>query len=442
MSAAAFRPPCNALHNQTGSGSCITGHKTFAGNSGCSGQRNPSPIIPNRLSGFLSSQSASSPDVLLRLPGVHSTSSTSTLHTFLSSSRKRLEVRTHRRIQPSSWLLVVLRTTGHCGHGVFRLWPTGGFGIISICVTLSAPDGCLFRYSHYPYLHLQLPAHACLLPWCVPPLEYAARPACVLLCQHLHGKMEYLSVHVPGYSNPACLRRTRTNAGMHPNPFGRFVTSISALTLKVIQCFPSLPHGGRLPTLLGLKFGIPNRKQASHYSSFSNTVTAYPLRFNWLAAASPQVRNRWQPPIFRFVHIDEGLYVPFTKSGFNDGSFIFTNGYRCIHTQLQHQLFSHPVAGDIRPVNSENHWFSKYLISFFPFSFVHGILELRRTITQRTCPMAERYPTVHTTAMPGLSARLCSTSVPLHWSPWYGRVPDGIRPLVWERSEMLWFPYI
>ena len=32
-------------------------------------------------------------------------------------------------MQPSSWLEVVLRTTGHCGQGVDGLCPTGGWGM-------------------------------------------------------------------------------------------------------------------------------------------------------------------------------------------------------------------------------------------------------------------------------------------------------------------------
>ena len=34
---------------------------------------------------------------------------------------------------------VVYSTTGHCGQGVASLCPTGGCGMISICVTLAAP---------------------------------------------------------------------------------------------------------------------------------------------------------------------------------------------------------------------------------------------------------------------------------------------------------------
>ena len=72
--------------------------------------------------------------------GCHSTSSTSTPVTLPSGEpRKRLEARHQRRVQPSSWLEVVLNTCGHCGHGVAGLLPTGGLGIISICVTLAAP---------------------------------------------------------------------------------------------------------------------------------------------------------------------------------------------------------------------------------------------------------------------------------------------------------------
>ena len=77
-----------------------------------------------------------------RLPSVagsHSTSSTSTPHTLPFFPMNRVEARDHRRVQPSSWLLVVFSTTGHCGQGVSGLCPMGGWGIISIWVTLTAP---------------------------------------------------------------------------------------------------------------------------------------------------------------------------------------------------------------------------------------------------------------------------------------------------------------
>jgi glutamate synthase (NADPH) large chain len=64
------------------------------------------------------------------------------------------------------------------------------------------------------------------------------------------------------------------------NPSGRFVTSISALTLKVIPSASITATRRSITDLLSLKFGIPNRNKPPTYSSFSNTVTAYPLRFN------------------------------------------------------------------------------------------------------------------------------------------------------------------
>ena len=71
--------------------------------------------------------------------GSHSTSSTSTPQTLPFLPMNRLEANDQRRVHPSSWLEVVFRTTGHCGQGVASLWPMGGCGMISICVTLAAP---------------------------------------------------------------------------------------------------------------------------------------------------------------------------------------------------------------------------------------------------------------------------------------------------------------
>ena len=71
--------------------------------------------------------------------GTHSTSSTSTPIRLFFSPIKRLEVRFHRRIQPSSWLLLVFSTWGYMGQGVAGFCPTGGWGMISIWVTQAAP---------------------------------------------------------------------------------------------------------------------------------------------------------------------------------------------------------------------------------------------------------------------------------------------------------------
>ena len=57
---------------------------------------------------------------------LHSTSSTSTPVTLPFLPMNRLEASDHRRIQPSSCEEVVFSTTGHCGHGVASLCPTGG----------------------------------------------------------------------------------------------------------------------------------------------------------------------------------------------------------------------------------------------------------------------------------------------------------------------------
>ena len=71
--------------------------------------------------------------------GSHSTSSTSAPVTLPFFPMNLRVDRPHLRVHPSSWLLLVFRTRGHCGHGVAGFSPTGGFGIISICVTLEAP---------------------------------------------------------------------------------------------------------------------------------------------------------------------------------------------------------------------------------------------------------------------------------------------------------------
>ena len=64
--------------------------------------------------------------------GSHTTPSTSAPVSFPFLPMKRLVLSNHRRSHPSSWLLVVLSTTGQAGQGVAGLSPTGGLGMISI----------------------------------------------------------------------------------------------------------------------------------------------------------------------------------------------------------------------------------------------------------------------------------------------------------------------
>ena len=139
MSAAAWRPA--AMHRTTRLApvAASPATNTLSGNSGCWGLRNPMASNTRSASmtsflpvGFISGRP---PSVF----GVHSTSSTSTPVTLLSLPMNLVDDRHLLRSQPSSWLELVRSTCGHCGHGVAGLLPTGGFGMISICVTATAP---------------------------------------------------------------------------------------------------------------------------------------------------------------------------------------------------------------------------------------------------------------------------------------------------------------
>ena len=113
---------------------------TFSGSPGCSGLRKP---MASRTRSALSVSFLPVGFICGRPPsaaGSHSTVSTSTPRTLPSFvPRKRREARFQRRSHPSSWLEVVLKTRGKAGHGVCGLHPTGGLGMISICITEAAP---------------------------------------------------------------------------------------------------------------------------------------------------------------------------------------------------------------------------------------------------------------------------------------------------------------
>ena len=133
MSWAALRPPAMQRTTRLAPVAASPATKTLLANAGCWGLRNPmanSTRSALRVSFFPVGRMTGRPPSGL---GTHSTSSTSTPQTRPSFvPMKRLEVRHHRRVHPSSWLELVFKITGHCGHGVVGLCPTGGFGMISI----------------------------------------------------------------------------------------------------------------------------------------------------------------------------------------------------------------------------------------------------------------------------------------------------------------------
>ena len=99
----------------------------------------------------------------------------------------------------------------------------------------------------------------------------------------------------PGSSRPGTGRSRGTSA-----PMARHTASYSPMSPSIGRSFPTAaPVLNTMPScsirrmrrstifLLNLKFGIPKRSSPPGSSSFSYTVTVYPLRFNRLAAASP-----------------------------------------------------------------------------------------------------------------------------------------------------------
>ena len=124
---------------------------TFSGYSGCSGLRNPIASNTNSaliISGFPFSTISGRPPSGL---GFQSISCTFTPVSLPSSPRNSSVLMFHRRVHPSSWLDVVLNVRGKFGQGFFGSSdPTGGFGIISICVTLFAPCLCAVPMQSLP----------------------------------------------------------------------------------------------------------------------------------------------------------------------------------------------------------------------------------------------------------------------------------------------------
>ncbi|CCZ13164.1 unknown [Prevotella sp. CAG:487] len=206
--------------------------------------------------------------------GVHSTSSTSTPLTRPSSvPTKRVEARHQRRSQPSSWLELVFSTCCHCGHGVAGLCPTGGFGIISICITDTAP--CLLLVpmqslpvSPPPITSTRLPL---ALMWLSPS---KVCPASTLFCCESISSAKCM----PFSSRPGMSRSRACGVPVHRHhaskPSGRSWVSIGVFTRNLTPSASMMPMRRSMTALLSLKLGMPKRNSPPTYSSFSNTVTS------------------------------------------------------------------------------------------------------------------------------------------------------------------------
>ena len=285
----------------------------------------------------------------------------------------------HRPLRPRSIRIMTYRRLRHN----FNLRHT------ECSLTVTCTDTVTTRISTSNYQHMLAFCRDAFLLRNMLPGQHA-----VLLCQHLHGKMNTFQF-TSGDIQIACLRRTRTNT-VCIKSFGKVCHVDIGINLESDSfCFHHC-HTAVDYRLAELKIRNTKPQQASHVFQFfehrHRISSAVQLIGSRQSCRSGTDDSHRLPVSFILTR----LYIPFTKSSFNDSGFIFTNGYRCIHTQLQHTtLFTQCrtyTASELRKIIGSG----KYLISFFPFSLVHGILELRRTIAQRACPMAERYTTVHT----------------------------------------------
>ena len=90
-----------------------------------------------------------------------------------------------------------------------------------------------------------------------------------------------------------------------------------------------------------------------------------------------------------------GLDVTFAEGCLGNGRFILADGDGRVHAQFQHAtLFAEggaDAAGELRKIVG----FVQYLVGFFPFAFVNGILKFGLLVAQRTSPVAEGNAAVH-----------------------------------------------
>ena len=219
--------------------------------------------------------------------GNHSTSSTSTPFSVFFSPMKRTEARFQRRMHPSSWLLLVFSTCGYRGQGVVGLCPTGGWGMISICVTLAAlavPTQSL-PVSPPPMTRIFLPLQLMMS------LGGMTMPSRIRFCCDNSSRAKWTPFRLRpsmgrsrGTSEPMAIQ---TASNVEAISLADTSLPTIVLTLKTIPSCSISRIRRSMMFFPNLKFGIPNRSRPPGSSYFSNTVTSYPRRFSWLAAVSP-----------------------------------------------------------------------------------------------------------------------------------------------------------
>ena len=87
--------------------------------------------------------------------------------------------------------------------------------------------------------------------------------------------------------------------------------------------------------------------------------------------------------------------VTLAKGSFGNGGFVFADSDRLVAREFQYARLLAEGGADASRKFGKVVRAGQYPVSFAPFAPVECVLEFRVFIAQRTCPVAERYATVH-----------------------------------------------
>ncbi len=90
-----------------------------------------------------------------------------------------------------------------------------------------------------------------------------------------------------------------------------------------------------------------------------------------------------------------GADITFAEGCFGNGRFILADGDGGVHAQFQHTALLAEGGTDTACEFRKIVGFVQYLVGFFPFAFVEGVLKFGLLVAQRTSPVAERNTAVH-----------------------------------------------
>jgi len=102
--------------------------------------------------------------------------------------------------------------------------------------------------------------------------------------------------------------------------------------------------------LPSLKLGMPKRSKPPGNSSFSNTVTSYPFRFNWFATVNPAGPLPITATFFPLRTGWIGCTYPSRNDGFHDSRLVLTDRDRFVAAKFQYAAFLRRGRGETRPV--------------------------------------------------------------------------------------------